>query len=67
MTVAMTAVLTARISVFLSAVNVSGLLNSSLYQYSENPSNAPVLLVLLKENSISTRMGMYRSMNTTAI
>ena len=57
----------ARINVFLSAVKVSALRNSSWYQYREKPVKTPVLLVLLKENSINTRMGTYKIVKIKAI
>lgn len=56
-TVAVTAELTARISVLRSASKTSLLRKSSRYQYRENPAKTPVLAVLLKENSIRTIMG----------
>ena len=65
--VAVTAELTAKIKVFFKAANVSALRNSSSYQYSEKPVKTPVLLVLLKENSIRTRMGTYKTVSTKAM
>ena len=58
---------TARINVFFRAVKVAALLKSSRYQYSEKPVKTPVLLVLLKEKSIKTRIGVYSMRRINAV
>ena len=59
-TVAITAEVTARISVFFSAVIVVLEENSSLYHFRENPVNTEVLFASLKEKNTMTRSGAYR-------
>ena len=66
-TVASTEETTATTSVLYSAFMIEASWNRSAYQRRDTPANAVWLLELLKENTMSTRMGAYRNRNTNTI
>ena len=66
-TVAMRAARTETERVVLRALKISLSWNSSRYQSREKPVQTARLLLLLKEKTISTKMGAYRKRKTSAM